>query len=91
MQALTVRLSEEAHANLKAVSIAEGRPMAEIIRACVDDYTQNRPVDEIKELIAAARSLSPISREEALKAAEHIVELDDTPGIGIGRAQMSRD
>jgi hypothetical protein len=48
-------------------------------------------VDEIKELIAAVRSLGPVSKEEALKAAERVVELDDTPGIGVGKLQVSRD
>ncbi len=88
MQQLTIRLTEELHADLKAVSIAEGRPMAEIVRTCVEDYTQTRPVEEMKELIAAIRSLKPITKEEALADIDRIVELDDTPGIGIGKAQI---
>jgi predicted DNA-binding protein len=91
MQALLVRFPDEIYDDLKAVSIAEGRPMAEIVRTCVEDYTRNRPLDEIKELIAAVRSLGPISKEEALKATERVVELDDTPGIGVAKVQMSRD
>ncbi len=88
MQQLTIRLTEELHADLKAVSIAEGRPMAEIVRTCVADYTQTRPVEEMKELIAAIRSMGPNTKDEALADIDRIVELDDTPGIGIGKAQI---
>ena len=91
MQALLIRFPENIYDDLKAVSVAEGRPMAEIVRACVEDYTQSRPLDEIKELIAAVRSLGPVSKEEALRAVDRVVELDDTPGIGVGKVQMGSE
>lgn len=88
MRALTVRIPEELHSNLQAVSLAERRSMAEIVRSCIVDYTESQPLDEIKELIAAARSLGPVSRERALAAAERAAELDTSEGIGEPR--MSR-
>lgn len=91
MHQLTVRLSEKMFLDLKAVSIAEGRPMAEIVRKCVEDYTQSIPVEEIKELIAKARSLGPVSKEQAITAADRAVEMDDTPGIGTDKVRISSD
>ncbi len=89
MVEFTVRLSEEAHANLAAVALAERRSMAEIVRSCIGDYTEGKPLDEIKELIAAARSLGPVTRERAMAAAERAAELDTSEGIG--EPHMSRD
>lgn len=82
MRALTVRIPEELHSNLQAVSLAERRSIAEIVRSCLVVYTESRPIEEIKALIAEARSLGPVTREEAMKAAERAAELDTSEGIG---------
>jgi hypothetical protein len=83
MRKLTVRFDEELYRDLKAVSLAEGRSMAEVIRDSVLEYTWKTPeIDKVKSLIARARSSGAVSEREALEAAKIVAEADDEEGLG---------
>lgn len=82
MRALTVRLTAAQHEDLLAVSTAENRPVAEIVRETLTRYLEQRPVEEIKALLAEARSLGPATEEEMSKAVELAAEHDTSEGIG---------
>lgn len=83
MRKFTVRFDEELYKSLRTVSLAEGRPMVEVIRESVRDYTQRTPgIEEIKDLIARARSMGSFSEEEALKAARDVAAAADEEGPG---------
>jgi transposase len=83
MRKLTVRFDEELYRDLKAVSLAEGGSMAEIIRDSVLEYTRNTPeIEKVKSLIARARSSGSVSEREALEAARIVAEVDDEEGLG---------
>ena len=82
MSALTVRLTTEQHEDLKAMSEAEQRPIAKIVREALSNYLEQRPIGEIKTLLAAARSLGAASEEEMLKAAKVAAEHDTSEGLG---------
>ena len=79
----TVRIPSDLHEDLQAVSLAESRSMAEIVRVCIASYTQSNPaLDEIKELVAAVRSAGPVSRDDALEAARRIADSDTSGEFG---------
>jgi|GEM_PF-3888027 len=83
MRKFTVRFDEELYQDLQAVALAEGRPMVDIIRVSVRDYTQKTPgIEEIKDLIARARSMGSVSEKEALEAAQRVAAADDDEGLG---------
>jgi predicted transcriptional regulator len=83
MRKFTVRFDEELYKSLQAVSLAEGRSMVEVIRESVRDYTQRTPgIEEIKELIARARSMGSFSEEEAFEVARDVAAADDEEGLG---------
>jgi len=81
-RAFTVRIPTELHKDLVAVSKAEDRPIAEIVRETLSRYLEQRPVDEIKALLAEARSLGSATEEEMLQAAKLAAELDTSEGLG---------
>lgn len=87
MHRFTLRLEKDLYKDLQAVAMAEGRTMVEVIRASVRDYTQRQPgLEEIKDLIAKARSFGAVSEDNALEAAKLVAEVDDSEGIGTLRA-----
>lgn len=95
MKKFTVRFDEELYQDLRAVSLAEGRPMVEIIRECIRDYTQKKPsIEEIKDLFARARSMGSVSEKEALERARDVAAADDEEGFGDlhhGRSRLQGD
>ncbi|MCJ7568701.1 MAG: hypothetical protein MUO58_14295 [Anaerolineales bacterium] len=83
MRKFTVRFDEELYHDLRAVSLAEGMSMVEVIRESVRDYTQKTPgIEEIKDLIARARSIGSASEKEALETAQSVAAADDEEGLG---------
>lgn len=80
--AFTVRIPTELHEDLKAMSEAEQRSIARIVRDALSSYLEQRPVEEIKALLAAARSLGSATEEEMLQAAKVAAELDTSEGLG---------
>lgn len=82
MHQFTVRFDEDLYRALQAVALAEGRTLAEIIRTSVRDYTQSTPdIDEIKDLIAKARSMGSATEEKSLEAAKRAAAADDQEGL----------
>jgi hypothetical protein len=80
---LTVRFDEELYRVLKAVSLAEGRSMAEVIRDSILEYTQKTPeIEKVKSLIARARSSGSVSERAAIEAAKIVAQADDAEGLG---------
>lgn len=83
MRTFTVRFDEELYHDLQAVSLSEGRSMVEVIRESVRDYTQKTPgIEEIKDLIARARSIGSVSEKEALEKVQSVAAADDEEGLG---------
>ncbi|MBS3965363.1 MAG: ribbon-helix-helix protein, CopG family [Methylomonas sp.] len=80
MPAISLRLSDDVEANLKAEAQLEGKSQSEIARLAITEYLARRERERfMAEMVAAGRAMAndPQAKAEALAIAEDFAAADD--------------